>query len=255
VAGAILTVGSAQQNSAGQIGRFSELTLQLNTTKSEFVKLEPIPLTITLKNQTSKKIRGHAALRLGTKYVDLFVERYGEMRRVEHLTTQFHYPLVSSSDIKPKAEFRDSHLLNLDLANLFPEAGLYRLQVVLYDESLKETVKSNVLDISITNPVGQDLEAFYFLSNRVNASNFFEGVVHSSPARVREFVEKFGESSYGPYATFLLGQFHFLRGEHQVATVILDKLARRPDFIFSDKVADYLAKSRAKVAEQRDAKP
>ncbi|MGI9108237.1 MAG: tetratricopeptide repeat protein [Pyrinomonadaceae bacterium] len=251
LAGASLSVIIAQQNATPEMGSFTELTLELSSTKNRFVRLEPIPVTFTLSNQTEKEIRGHASLSLSSLYLDLYIQHNsGEMQKIDGLTKESRYFGVTSSNIRQGERFRRRHLLSLNLDNLFPETGVYRLQVVFQDDSLKEMIKSNIIDINIVEPTGVDLEAFNYLS-QVDTSDFFEGVTNSSPEKAVEFVARFGDSSYGPYAIYQLGQFHFLKGDYPEAMRLLGKLAGQSDFVFSDQVLDYLNKSKDKPKSNR----
>jgi hypothetical protein len=251
-AGAFLSAIKAQPNDEPESGNFSELTLELRAKKNRFVRLEPIPVTFSLSNQTDKEIRGHASLSLNSKYLDLYIQSNGgEMQKVEYPTKEPRHSGVSSRKIKSGEKFQTRHLFSLGLDQLFPEAGTYRLQIVFHDDSFKETVKSNTIEINIIEPTGVDFEAFNYLSTQVDASDFFEGVTRPSPEKVSEFVARFGDSSYAPYAIYQLGQFHFMKGDYPEATRLLGKLAGRPDFVFSDRVTDYLNKSKDKPKSNR----
>lgn len=252
LAGAFMSAIKAQQNGEPEVGSFSELTLEISAKKNRFVRLEPVPVTFTLSNQTEKEIRGHAALSLNSKYLDLYMQYNGdEMQKIEYPSKEHRYFGVTSRRIKPRERFRHQHLISLGLDKLFPEAGVYRLQVEFQDDNLKEKIKSNIIEISIVEPTGVDLEAYNYLSTQVDASDFFEGVTRPSPEKVSEFVARFGDSSYAPYAIYQLGQFHFIKGDYPEATRLLGKLAGRPDFVFSDRVLDYLNKSKDKLKSNR----
>lgn len=251
-AGAFLSVIKAQQNDASEVGKFSELTLEISSKKNRFVRLEPIPVTFTLSNQTEREIPGHTSLSLGSKYLDLYIQHDGgEMQKIEYPAKEPRYFGVTPRNIKQGERFNRRHLISLQLDQLFPAAGVYRLQVVFQDDKLKEMIKSNIIDIKIVEPTGVDLEAFNYLSTQVDASDFFEGVIRPSPEKVSEFVDRFGDSSYAPYAIYQLGQFHFIRGDYPEATRMLGKLAGQPDFVFSEQVLDYLNKSKDKPKANR----
>jgi len=247
LAGISLRVITAQQNATPEMGSFTELTLELSSAKKRFVRLEPIPVTFSLSNQTEKEIHGHASLSLNSKYLDLYIQyNDGEMQQIEVPAKTLRYFGVTSRNIKQGERFRQRQLLSLGLDKLFPETGVYRLQVVFRDDNLKEMVKSNIIEINIVEPKGVDLEAFNYLS-QIDAPDFFEGVTNTTPEKVIEFVDRFGDSSYAPYAIYQLGQFHFLRGDYPEAARLLGKLAGQSDFVFSDQVSDYLNKSKDKL--------
>jgi hypothetical protein len=78
----------------------------------------------------------------------------GEMQKIEYPTKEHRYFGVTSRRIKLRERFRHQHLISLGLDTLFPEAGLYRLQVVFQDDNLKEKIKSNIIEIDVVEPTG-----------------------------------------------------------------------------------------------------
>jgi hypothetical protein len=66
---------SARHKSDEQTGDFSKLTFELSSPKEEVQKLEPIPLTLMLCNNTSKALWGRTAIELSDNYVDIFNTR------------------------------------------------------------------------------------------------------------------------------------------------------------------------------------
>ncbi|MBD0373033.1 MAG: hypothetical protein ICV60_19490 [Pyrinomonadaceae bacterium] len=65
-------VAFSQQETAAQALSFSDLTLKVEITKDEFAQLEPIPLTISLINQTSQAAVGHSALEFSNNFIKVF---------------------------------------------------------------------------------------------------------------------------------------------------------------------------------------
>jgi len=142
--------------------------------------------------------------------------------------------------------------LALDLAEVFPQPGSYRIHVVLHGVDWKEQVKSNLLTVNIKEPEGANRLALEYLEQRVNMKYFFSGLELSGKqtdqAALEEFVATFGGSAYGDYASFLLAQYYFSKGDYEKARMHFDRLAGKSDFIFADKALDYLVKSKRNLS-------
>jgi len=54
--------------------QFQDFTLTLETPKARYLELQPIPIVITLKNETNEPLVGHKGLEFGTGYLQLFVD-------------------------------------------------------------------------------------------------------------------------------------------------------------------------------------
>jgi len=61
---------------------------------------------------------------------------------------------------------------------------------------------------------------------------------------LEEFVAIFGGSAYGDYASFLLAQHYFSKGDYERARMHFERLAGKSDFVFAGKALDYLVKSK-----------
>jgi hypothetical protein len=48
---------------------FSKLTLEMQSTKERFIQLEPVPIILTLKNETPEPIESHSAIGLSQNYI------------------------------------------------------------------------------------------------------------------------------------------------------------------------------------------
>ncbi|HEX6046869.1 MAG TPA: hypothetical protein VFZ22_20420 [Pyrinomonadaceae bacterium] len=49
-------------------GKFEDFTLTLTTPKAKYLELQPIPIVLTLKNETNGPIVGHNGLEFGTGF-------------------------------------------------------------------------------------------------------------------------------------------------------------------------------------------
>ena len=249
----LVTIGHSQLDSPSAKGRhatgFSRLTLEAATTKQRFVRLEPMPLILTLDNRTTVPIRAQTTLLFDAHLIHLFVEDSNGLRREIELSAASAFFGAESRVMKPGEQRREKQLMALGLDKAFPQAGSYKIEAELHDGNSEEVVKSNQVVIQIIEPQGLDIEAFNFIREKATPSNFFYGVTRSTPATVEEFVSKYGKSTYGDYAAFLLGQFYFSRDEYEKAAVKLKQVAGKAGFAFSAEATEYLAQTNMRLRD------
>ena len=232
-----------QQQSVG----FSDLTLEAFTTKQKFIQLEPIPITLELSNKTAEPVVTQTSLNFDGNLVQLFVENSLNEQQEIGLSSVRVLMSIDPITIQPGGKYRGrQQLLVLALDRAFPQPGHYYLQFVLKDRMSEEVVKSDRLEIEIKRPEGLDLEAFNFIKSKGKQSNFFNSVTVSTPNTVEEFVARYGESVYGDYATFMLGQFYFIKQEFEKAKGQLEKVSTKAKFFFADEASNYLDKIKKK---------
>lgn len=226
---------------------FANLTLLIASPKSSYVKLEPISFALSLKNNTRQPIRGHSAIEFSDNCIELFVGlNNGQMERIDNLSVIQKQTIVTPRNIESGETQQAEELLSLDLEKVFPVAGTYKIQAVLYNTDRSKNITSNFLTISVNEPSGRDNEAFQFIRNSGNASDFFSGRKLSGNPQSRQIFEqfeaRFGDSSYGDYVDYLLGESYYYGDDDDKAMRRFEKLLRKSNFIFSDKVKDYLDK-------------
>lgn len=231
---------------------FSKLSLEIDSTKKEFIQLEPIPIILTLTNKTSRPIKGHSAIDVSQNYVKLFVKRPGvEIKKIRELSLNRKLVVAADKVIEPGEHYQSNQILTLNLDEEFPQPGLYQLHAVLMDADGKREAKSNILTIRIAEPRGLDYQAFEYIKEKGTPADFFYGVdipgSKNTQSVIEEFESSFGESAYGDYASFLLGEFYFLKEDYAKAHEKFDKVAKKADFIFASKIKEYLAKSKEKL--------
>ncbi len=224
---------------------FSKLTLRIESKDKKYLKLEPVPLTVSLANDTGKQIQGHTALQFSSNHIELFVgPDGGAMTKVEELSPIKAHVWVVTKPIKPGEVHTTQELLTLNLGELFPSAGKYKLQAVLHDAEWEQEVRSNTITIHIEEPAGVDAAAHSFIQNSGQASYFFTGVELAKDQRalnmMEVFASDFGASRYVDYADYLLGQSYLAKGERHRAKEKFMRLERKSGFVYSDKVKEYL---------------
>jgi hypothetical protein len=244
----VVTV-SAQTDSTN--GQFSELTLTTQIVKERFVELEPIPLTLLLRNNTPKPIAGHTAL--GPQgYLDVIVyTSHGKAIKAE-LSRVRSYTVISPRTIMPQESHRSRQLLRLDLDKVFPKPGRYEIEAVLHDIDWKEEIKAQPITISIEPPpTDDDRAALDYIRLHGGGDVFFNG--RNTPARslpdtlLRAWLDKFGETRYGVYVHFALGEWYFSREDYESAMREFDRSANDEEFIFADKSLSYLSQCAMKL--------
>lgn len=247
-----------QEDESKQILDFTNLTLEIASTKQRFIHLEPVPIVLTLSNKTSQKVLGHDAIGFNVYPLELFVTRDGgERRRIEQLSSYSKGTEVSTKKIAPGKQTQAKELLTIDLAKIFPEPGTYQLEAVLHDADWKLQITSAPLTLQISAPEGNDVAAYGYLIQQKNLSRFFSGAGLIEFAEEREALEEFvmayGDSTYGDYASFLSGRIHFARKDYQRAILRLSKVAAKPNFYLADEVKEYLDKVKQRLKDPANA--
>jgi hypothetical protein len=241
-----------QQKDKPEEPGFSDLNFEISMPKETFNQLEPIPITLILSNRTSQTILGHNLLEFWGHYVQLFVSEIGgERQKIKDLTMMHALVDVQNQEIKPGQKHQSKQLIDIDLDKIFPYPGEYQLQAELLDVDGKKVIKSNHLRIRIVEPKGLDRQAFEFIKNNSNPSYFLNGyeriVDHKPLSILEEFVSKFSETAYGDYAVFQLSGVYFSNKDYEKAIKHLEKLAKKADFVFADKVQDYLREAKERI--------
>lgn len=250
----LLLVGNTSQGLtqqrfvSSQSEGFAALTLEIALPKEEFFQLEPIPITLNLKNDTDHPIMGHAALDFDLHHVRLSVTPAdGQKTQLKDLTMLRSLVSVPRHQIKPGQSYQSKQLITIGLNRSFPQPGTYQLQAVFTDVDGAEKVESNVLTIRILEPTGLNTQALNFINSNADPAYFFNGyglsLRDNSLEVLQEFVSRFEQSAYGDYATFLLGETLFSMKDYGRALPHLTKLAENSNFIFADKVTEYLNKT------------
>lgn len=242
------------QDKSKQALTFSNLSLEIASTKKGFVKLEPIPLTLSLCNKTDQMILGHGALKFSANLVKLFVNHVdGKAQEIQQLSAFPKEVSVKSVEMKPDECFQAKELLTLNLNTIFPEAGEYQIYAMLFDPNSKREVKSNISMIQIVEPYGIDRQAFEFIQANSKSADLLSGRYLSGTQKAQNILERFvmiyDTSAYGDYATFLLGELYFAQDDYDRASQQFYKLAKKADFALAHKAEKYLADAKEKQKE------
>jgi hypothetical protein len=244
VVGLFVLVPQYSGRPAVEKGTFKDLTLTLATPKKSYLELQPIPLVITLKNETNEPLEGHGVLGFGTGYLHLYVDRGNGPEEISQLTLLKRGVYADPREFKPGEEISVTERLNLKLNEVFPRPGTYRLQARLIAIGGKETVSSKPIKVEIIAPDGLDAHALQYIREHDDPAYFFTGLKAVKDPEKLEVLENFNaiysQSGYADDATFLMGQVQFARRDYQKARVLFEKLSRKSDFGFVGEVTKFL---------------
>ena len=238
------TFGATQKPSrpASPPTQFEKFTLTLATPKSKYVELEPIPIILTLKNETDKPLVGHTVFMFGGGYVRLYVIRDDGRHEVKPLTLRRALISAKPREFVPAQEASDTELLDVALNKLFPKPGKYQLQAKMMSRT--GSVWSKPVDIEVVEAEGDDAEALRFIRATKKPEYFFTGadlVGNSANAeRLKTFVAVYGDTVYGDYATHMLAQLYHAKREYESARPLLEMLSKKKDYAFAADAAQYL---------------
>lgn len=267
-----------------ELGDFGQLTLEVACGRRKVLPMEPIPITITLGNETGKPIRGHSVIDPGVGYLEIYVAKAGEAFERFQST---NWPAWAMERPRPsvlESGYRRSistylyyaHPANLEKEHhgryLFESPGTYRIKAVLKDIDGENTIESNILAIRVKEPRGKDAAAYKFLKGlrgisdrHVSYGNFLMKTLgrHYHPRKQKvldkkeEFISKFPRSRYARYARYSLGLTYRLQESERDAQrgiKLLEKAAGYKDFFLAEKALLVLIRDAIKRGETDRAK-
>lgn len=250
---------SSAQQEESQMGNFSELTLDITSNKGAFLRLEPVPIILTLSNKTTLPVLGHTALDFSANHVELYVGRDGGgEQKVQNFSPARVLVSVNPKVIKPGERLELKQLLSFELDKIFPLPGTYKVRAALRDVSGLGEVKSKNLTVRIVEAEGIDRLAFDYIKSKPYASSFFNGLdlvkSEQALADAEQFAIAFESSEYGNYMNFRLGTLYFAKEDYHKAKQQFLKLLTKEGFAFEGEAADYLKKAKNKLGELVDTK-
>jgi len=255
-------VGAARptQKNSNDALPFSYLSLEIESTKTEFLPLEPIPLHLKLENATQEPVRGHAALEFSLNHVELFVvDSEGPVKRIDLAKPITKMVAVVEKPFQPGEVHRSNDLLTVGTNDTLARPGQYQIQAVLHSANSYEQVKSNLLLVRVTEATGANQRALDLIRSESDLPDKFAGYNLSQNQRALAILEslsdEFSETPYGDYASFRVGEFYFYTEKYDKAKEYLDKLAAKPDFVFAKKASDLMNKLKGVSSEKVSQSP
>jgi hypothetical protein len=219
--GVLFLGGLVAYADAQGVGTFDQLTLHLASPTTKVLPMEPLPITITLSNQTASTVRGLVFLHPAYGLMSFKVARNGGpfepfaatdwgrksgARRERSLAPGFRqeesvYLYHSQAS---KSEGRKA-------AYLFESPGIYRIQAILSDGDGEKEIESDLLDIQVEEPTGSDAEACRFLKDLPRQPDYDAFLLNDDASgevmvKQRVFLDSFPTSRYARYVRLALGQ-------------------------------------------------
>ena len=245
-----------------QTGSFQELTLKITTTVKEVLPMEPMPITITLSNDTDTPITGHIQIDPGCGILKIYVAKADKPFEQFHSSDRPAITGIRGEDVL-KPGFHTSfsgylfyaHPSKLDKGQrgqyLFESPGVYHIKATFEDLDGEKKIESDVLTIKTTQPTGEDAATYEFLKNLkenqdkdVYYGNFLlTWVDRSITAKAQkildkkeEFISRFPNSRYARYVYYSLGDNYRLGAGKEVKRGIdlLEKAASYEDFFLAE---------------------
>jgi len=210
---------------------FEDLTLEISTTMEEVLPMEPMPISITLSNETASAIKGHTQVDPGIGLTKTYAAK-GDGPFVEFKSSDWLLITGIGAEEVIKPGFHESVSGYLFYARpdpigkgtrgqyLFESPGTYRLKATFTDLSGEATIESNVLTIRVKEPTGPNAAAYEFLRSLSQDKTpnlpygdfllrtFGRSITSESQKvldRKEEFVSRFPDSEYAKYVYYSLG--------------------------------------------------
>ncbi|MGB2966943.1 MAG: tetratricopeptide repeat protein [Phycisphaerae bacterium] len=149
-------------------GNFADLTFQITTSKGPLLPLEPMTLTIRLANRTPQAILGHTVSAPYGNLSKIYVASKGKPFEEFPSMDSAWEPLVMSQSrrvLEPGFEEVVRGFLCFAAKPddktgryLLPSPGDYRVKATLANLDRTVTIESNVLDVRVAVPQGEDAE-------------------------------------------------------------------------------------------------
>ncbi len=214
---------------------FSQLTLSLSTSVTTAFPLEPIPITISLANDTNTPIDAYPAIVPNGGFLDVFVKRVGDDRF--DLFPSSYWPVASVPGkrvtLKPgyrrsvegilhyttAADFRGVDPNNLLKQYLLQQPGTYLIKVTLRDLGNSAKIDSNVIIVRVALPQGENALAYnhlksirkpYFLM--ATFGKYWSKKAEETISAQEDFLAQFPNSAYSHTLRYSLGLTYVTKG-------------------------------------------
>jgi hypothetical protein len=223
---------------------FGSLTLRLTVPERQFLVLEPIPMTLRLENRTGRSVLGHSVLEFAAGRTTILIQPEGSKPYpVAQLSVTPEFVGVAPRVIRPGDSREITEVLAVNLDEVLPRPGQYRVQVSVAGVDPAEMVRSNVVSISLREPDGLEQAAQDFVRSTGSARYLLTGLSKEPLyAQLEEVAAAFGNTIYGAYAMLRLGEINASRGNEQMARAYLSKVASMRDFPLAPRAVEELTK-------------
>lgn len=229
---------------------FNSLTLEVAPLSQSFLPLQPISISIKLSNKTSQAALGYKRIGFNNAPTYVYVRKSGSPDKVmiRPLTPLRIFNGFVNVEVAPGETSEAKELITMGLSKYFPEPGSYELQVVMANEDLTQKVESNIVNVEIQSPTGADIGAYNLIKNSSFKDYLFSDAEFDEVKNTLETLNtRYPNSVYAKNSSFLLGKAYFLQKRYPQALANLLKLEDDRNFIFAEKVKDYLAQIRQPI--------
>lgn len=203
-------------------GNESPLTFGLSSTKTQYLQNEPIPVKMSLSNQTAEAISLMGLFAIGQNINIVSHNVRGEEFRFQG----DKYILCIALRLwamTPGKQIGHEFLLPQDVSNiLFPRPGRYDLRFQFVYATTDEiggprsTASSNPISVNIIEPTGIDRAADEYIRNVINPASSERDRTILKRAR-QYFSTHFGQSVYAAFNTYELARILEELGEDRAA--------------------------------------
>lgn len=251
-------ITNSNSNSESEIVNFRDLTLEISLAKRDFVKMEPIPISIKVVNNKDYGVNGHFNMEFSHSKIKLFLGR--EKGKLNKVNQNVSFVIACGKGgnrlIKPKEEHTSLELLSVKLEKFFPETGNYYMQVQMVDFTGTQQIESNVVLVEIKEPLGEDLKAYNYIKSQAKPDFFFSSAL-TGVKEMEYFIENFQNTAYAPYVVFDLASLKVASEKTEKveeAILYLEELLGKKDFALKEKILSHLIKANLSLNKVEKAK-
>jgi hypothetical protein len=237
----------AGQAATKEQGDFSEVVFRLEVAEGAFLPLEPVPVRLELHNKTLRPIGVPSHMQPGSETCKVMVAAAGGAF-VEFPTVDWGR-WDSGPGTRILQPGKSTSLCGVFYYGrepgkeqgryLFPQAGAYRLRVILAGPGAATKIQSNVAEVQVQEPKGSDAEAFTLLKSSQRPATLLPSnaempldILRRTPdaaaalGDLEAFAKKFPESRYVKTACYFLGNAYLNSGAEEDHKTGLDYLER-----------------------------
>jgi hypothetical protein len=168
-----------QQRPASTTGQLKDFTITVTTPQKSYLELEPIPIVISLENETNRPLMGHSVFEFSAAYFHLFVDLDDGPHEVPR-STYIADIIGDHREFRPGEEAKKTECLKVRLSKAFPKPVKYQLTAQLRSLHGSPSVSSQPFEVEIVAPQGLDAEALKFISANSDPDYFFTGIQRES---------------------------------------------------------------------------
>lgn len=219
---------------------FDKLTFEVELNKNSFLPFEPLLVKFKVFNQTKLPLAADNPQFLRDSVLKV-TNSNGRIIEVNSLITSQGRALPLPGQIpilQPLQSYEEIKIPAID-SNVFSEPGKYKLQFILYGGT--KPLESNVIEVAIEIPLGIDKDAFDYLNKNGKNVWFAPSFRENCFNLLRNFVDMYGESTYGKYAIKSLASYYFYKGELDKAQTEFEKIKDSQNKVIAEEAKRSLA--------------